>query len=498
MEVFSLAILAGYILLTLLIAVAAGGARNRRVVDFLLSNKSLGPLLLAFSYMTTYFSSAAFLGGGGMGFVLGFQWSAFLFFFHVVFAVLAWTLIAPRIKHFTDLSNSLTVPEFLGSRYSSRLIQVVSAAVFVVFMEFYLISIYKGAGNILQVLLGVPYVQALLVVAIPALIYASISGFKGNVTVSLLQGVVMIASAALLICGIIVKTGGWENAVSRLSEVTLTGGTSLVSFPGPVPSPIYAAGAALPYILSLTFAISFAQMTSPHMVVQFYSARNESVIRVGRAMAPVLVAIFAFAVFFAGPFGWLVITDPVQLQRCMANPDLVIPSMAVSIFGNTFGSFLLVAILSAAMSTLAPICIMLSGSFLRDMVSVARPSAKDNVLVLRLSTILFGMIPLILAANPPDLIVGIVGVAFSVISSAFFAPLIGGLYLKRVSKAGAVASVVAAAVTCVVWQYFLYPVYFIYPIVPGLIVGTVIYLVFNMGAMKNGGNVEPHLGVARS
>ncbi|MEN3006980.1 MAG: sodium/proline symporter [Candidatus Methanosuratincola petrocarbonis] len=487
-ELSPIAIIFAYILMTLLIAII-GGRKNKAVVDFLLSNRSLGPVLLAFSYTTTYFSSAAFLGGGGMGFLLGFQWSTFLFFFHILFAVLAWALIAPKIKQFADLSNSMTVSEFLGTRYSSRALQLVSALVFIMFMEFYLISIFKGAGNILQVLLEIPYYQALLIVAVPALLYASIGGFRGNVAVSLLQGVLMISSALVLMGGILLRTGGWEDALSVLNAVRLSGwesGISLLTFPGPAPSAVSAAGATLPYILSLTFAISFAQMTSPHMVVQFYSARDASVIRVGRAITPILIAVFAFAVFFAGPFGWAVISDPAAIRQCLANPDLVMPSIAVSLFGSGFGSLLLVPILAAAMSTLAPICIMLSGSLLRDVISAARPKASGRVFHLRFATVLFGAVPLMLALNPPDIIVGIVGVAFSAISSAFFAPLIGGLYLKRGSRLGAIASVISAALTCIIWQLYFYSSSFIYPIIPGLLVGILVYLIFNAKVIRNG------------
>ncbi|MEN3035259.1 MAG: sodium/proline symporter [Candidatus Methanosuratincola sp.] len=497
-DLLPIAIIFGYIILILVIAVI-GSRKNKAVVDFLLSNRSLGPVLLAFSYTTTYFSSAAFLGGGGMGFLLGFQWSAFLFFFHVLFAVLAWALIAPKIKQFADLSGSMTISEFLGRRYSSKALQLVSALVFIFFMEFYLISIFKGAGNILQVLLEIPYSQALLIVAVPALLYASIGGFRGNVAVSLLQGVLMISSALVLFGGILLRTGGWEGALSLLNDVHLSGwgyGISLLSFPGPAPSAVSAAGATIPYILSLTFAISFAQMTSPHMVVQFYSARDASVIRLGRAIAPILIAVFAFAVFFAGPLGWAVIYDPTALRQCLANPDLVMPSIAVSVFGTGFGSFLLVSILAAAMSTLAPICIMLSGSLLRDVISAARPKASQSVLALRLATILFGVVPLLLALNPPDVIVGIVGVAFSAISSAFFAPLIGGLYLKRSSRLGAIASVISAALTCVIWQLFFYSNSFVYPIIPGILVGALVYLAFSVKVVRNGSNVEPSLRVA--
>ncbi len=491
MDLLILAILICYMLAIIAVAIVGGGYRSKRAVDFLLSGKTLGPIVLSFSYTITYFSSAAFLGGGGMGFLVGFQWSTFLFFFHVLFAVLSWVLIAPRLKRFTDNSRSLTVSEFLGTRFSSRALQVISALIFIVFMEFYMISIFKGAGSIIQVILGVPYVQALLIIAVPAVIYASIGGFKGNVMVGLLQGVIMIASAVVLFGATIAASGGWEGAIARLSGMTLGNGIAgsfLTQFPGPASSAVSNAGATLAYVLSLTFAISFAQMTSPHMVVQFYSAKSEKVLRFGKGLAPLLICVFAFAVFFLGPFGWLIINDPASLTMAMGNPDLVIPFMAVSLFGSTLGSFLLIAILAAAMSTLAPVCIMLSGAFTRDVLSSFNIKASEgrSVTLLRAFTIAFGVVPLILAINPPDVIVGIVGVAFSVLSSAFFAPIIAGLYLKRVSRSAALASIISASVVCIVWHFVFYSTYFIYPIVPGLVAGVLAYVIFSLRGVKLG------------
>lgn len=76
--------------------------KTKGLLDYYLAGKSLGALVVSFSFFATYFSTSAFLGGGGFGFILGFQWSAFLAFFHILFAILVWAVVATPLKEITD------------------------------------------------------------------------------------------------------------------------------------------------------------------------------------------------------------------------------------------------------------------------------------------------------------------------------------------------------------------------------------------------------------
>ncbi|MEM4644787.1 MAG: sodium/proline symporter, partial [Archaeoglobaceae archaeon] len=100
--------------------------RTRNLPEFYIAGKKLGPLAVSFSFFATYFSTAAFLGGGGTGFILGFQWSAFLIFFHILFAILAWLLIAPPLKRIADEQGAMTIPEIFGRKFGKE-VQIICA-----------------------------------------------------------------------------------------------------------------------------------------------------------------------------------------------------------------------------------------------------------------------------------------------------------------------------------------------------------------------------------
>jgi len=88
--------------------------KTRGLLDYYLAGRKLGVLLVSFSFFATYFSTAAFLGGGGFGFISGFQWSSFLSFFHILFAILAWMIIAPPMRRIAERE------EYSQSRSSSQ------------------------------------------------------------------------------------------------------------------------------------------------------------------------------------------------------------------------------------------------------------------------------------------------------------------------------------------------------------------------------------------
>ncbi|MEM2271792.1 MAG: sodium/proline symporter, partial [Archaeoglobaceae archaeon] len=148
-------------------------------------------------------------------------------------------------------------------------------------------------------------------------------------------------------------------------------------------------------------------------------------------------------------------------------------------------ALLLTAIIAAAMSTINSLVHVSATALVRDLLQNFRKISDSTALKLtRLSVVIFALIPVAFAVNPPDIIVGIVGVSFSVITSAFLIPLLALLYSKSVNSKAVVASMIVAVAVCIVWQIYFYPKFFTYPVVPGLIASALTYLAFNLKKNK--------------
>lgn len=78
------------------------------------------------------------------------------------------------------------------------------------------------------------------------------------------------------------------------------------------------------------------------------------------------------------------------------------------------------------------------------------------------------------AIDVPQLIVPLVSVSMGVIACCVFVPLFFGLYWKRGTSTGFIASLVASFGSIVLWQLFGNPL--IHPVFIGLLCGTVAYL----------------------
>lgn len=447
--------------------------RTRNLPEFYIAGKKLGALAVSFSFFATYFSTAAFLGGGGTGFLLGFQWSAFLIFFHILFAILAWLIIAMPLKRIADQHGVMTIPELFGKSFGKS-VQIICAIIILFFFEFYMVSIYKGAGNLLQTMLSISYVEGLLITALIVALYTAVGGFRAVVTTDIIQGFIMLFGAILLFFSIFYYFGGFE-ALNALSQTK----PELFEFGKLGPKPVVESGMVLQFVLSLTFAISIAQLSSPQLIVRFIAARDQKVLAYGMILTPLIVGIFAVCVFSIGPFGWLIIPKE-ETSTFLKDVDRVLPYIAMKIMPEGVNALLLTAIIAAAMSTINSLVHVSATALVRDLIQNLRKMQDSTALKLtRVSVPLLALIPVLFAVSPPDIIVGIVGVSFSVITSAFLIPLIGLLYSKNVKREAVLGSMIIATAVCIIWQVYFYPIYFTYPVVPGLIASAISYLALN-------------------
>lgn len=480
--VISWAVLIVYLLLMLYIGYWAY-VRTKTLEDYYVSGRSFGPWVIAFAFFGTYFSTSSMLGGGGSGFAFGFQWSAWLALFHIIGAIIAWFVVAPRMREYSERLNSLTIPDFLQFRYDSRSARLVAAVLLIFFNLFYMISIYKGTANLFEGMLGIPYIYGLFISVIPVAMYTAFGGFKAVNLTDFVQGIIMVVGAVMLFVLLLVAVGGWSAGIEKATAHTIANmpGTVLIESGKLGPPPAMQAGMVSWFILSLTFSISIVQVCSPQLVVKFYQAKNQKVVSRGMILGPLLVGSFAVLVFSVGPFGWAVIPElvpPSGVAAFMKDPDKVIPFLIMHLFPPGVNAVILAAILSAAMSTISGVLIVTATSLGRDIVQALRPgmSPKRVVGITQWAAVLFAVIPLLLAIRPPGIIVTIVGLAFGAISAAFMAPMVLGLFWKGGTAAGTISSMIIATLVTIYWQLVIYPKLWIHPVLPGLVASFVVYL----------------------
>lgn len=425
---------------------------------FVLSDRNIAaPAIIGIAYTAAYFSAASFLGGGGYGLTAGMPWVVFCAFFHVAFACLAW-LMAGRIWLAAKEYDARTVPQLLERRYGSPAGKVILAAIMLVLYTVYLVPIFKGCATLLQGLVGVTYLQGLLFTVIIVAIYYAIGGLPAIIWIGFLQGVLMVGGAMLLY-GSVLSAGGLE-IWSRIPEYV----TSMD-------------GVDLPWqrTLGMAFSISLGLLALPDLLIMIFSARDSRVVRFAGVYGPVSIAVYSICIFSLGVLAYGVLSGE-QLDAFMKNPDSLVPFLARTYLPPGFDALVLLAAISAAMSTISAIVLVTTTSLTSDIMRYLRPGISDATL-LRL-TRLVGVIILITAAvsaiRVPSQIVPLVSISMGVIACCVFVPLVFGLYWRRGNSAGFVSSILASFISIVIWNF--YGNALVHPVFVGLICGGAAYI----------------------
>jgi SSS family solute:Na+ symporter len=449
-------VLIAYLLVLVVIGLITG-RRTKSVEDFYLGGRQIGPWVTALSFVAAYFSSVVIVGGGGFGYMFGMS-TLWIGAINVLLGcTVAWVVLGPRIRTFTQRLKTMTVPGFLGERYRSDFACIFSAVVVVLFMIIYNVSILKGMGHIFEVLMNIPYVYGVLISCFIILFYVSIGGYLAVVWTSFLQAWVMGIGLIVLTVFAVQRVGG----IAEVNRALATIDPGLLNTPG-----VW----GWPGLISFALIVSFGVWGMPQLVVRFYSIKNLKVLKIGTVVATVGTCM-ALLPYFNGAIAR-------TLFPSLANPDLAIPTLVKTIL-SPFGSAIVMAgVVAAGMSTFASVLIILSSSMIQDIIKKGMKkefTRERSLLWGKIGSAVIGVVSLIIALKPPALVLTLTAFAWAVIASTTLWPILFGVYWKGATRAGCIASMVGGFVTALCWMAAGKP-FGIHGFIPGIIIGLLLMI----------------------
>jgi len=457
-------VLALYMVMLVVVGVVTS-RRMRSTEDFIAGGRSIGPWVTALSYVAAYFSSVVIIGGGGFGYRygMGTLWIAAVNV--LVGCTLAWILLGRRVREFTKRLGALTIPGFLAERFRAPEARVVAASVIALLLILYNVSILKGMGNAFEGLMGMPYTVGVLLSAAIIVLYVSLGGYLAVVWTGFFQAWVMGAGLILLTVAALKAVGGLEAANVALRAVD----------PGLVETPGAWGWAGL---------ISFALITSlgvwgmPQMLARFVSIRSTRVVRVGTVVVTVGGALAALP-YLCGAIARV-------LHPSLASVDLAIPTLTKSVLPTWGAAVFLAGVVAAGMSTFSAILITASSAVVRDLVQKGLKrdlSDRKMVQYSRIVSVIVGVVSLLIALRPPALVLVLMAFSSAMIAATCLWPLLFGLFWKRATRAGALASMLAGLCTTLAWSIAGSP-FGLHGFIPGLGVGLVAMLAVSLGTRR--------------
>lgn len=452
-------VLAGY-----LIALLGIGLWSRRetgsLKSYFVAGKDLPSWVIAFSSNATGESAWLLLGLTGMGYAMGVH--AFWIILGEVLGIsLAWAYVGQRFKRATDHYDSLTVPDYLTSRFkdTSHVFRILSLVIILSMVTAYTAAQLTASGKAFGSFLGLSYPIGVLIGATVILFYTTVGGLKAVAYSDVLQGVLMLGCLVTLPFVGIAAAGGWGEMTASLAAID----PSLLRPMGSLGLSGEGIASAAGFV-----AIGLAFLGAPQLLVRFMAARDTRQIADGGIIAVLCVIGFDVGAILAGMAGRVLIPN-------LADPELILPQMSASLFPAFFTGVFLVVVLAAIMSTADSLLLLASSSVVRDVAQQVfdpRMPERRATWLAKVVTVLVGSVALALALAEARMIFWFVLFAWSGLAAAFTPVVLCSLFWPRTTKAGAVAGMLGGFVTTVVWVLvFKQHFYDLYEMLPGFAAG---------------------------
>ena len=414
-----------YLLFVLLVGVYASRFTKFTPSDFYIADRTVGPIILGLTLVATVLSAFTVFGIGATTTGTGLGAFSFLalaaVFYTLIFATVGVTLF--KIGKEMDV---VTPSEYVRERYESPFLGVVYLAVTGIFMIAMIAGQLIGGGVALDALVGIPYLQAILLMAIFMLVYIHIAGYRGVIWSDAIQSIVLFGVLAGVVFYVMIVLDS-----STIAQEAVVATPGLLDMVGPV-------GAWTPLaVTTAALAFTFGVPGYPHSIQRYFSAKNATTMR----QSGFLFAVVAIPVYF---FGAVLGVWSVGVIPSPPNPDYVIPLLIETLMHPIVFGVAMAGATAAIMSTADSVALTMSSMVSRDVYAeFVDPEAtvRQQVRVTQLLLIVVIILALILAWIRPAGIFDII--AFAVVGFATTsAPVFLGAYWERGTATGGVASLV--------------------------------------------------------
>lgn len=457
----------GIVIVAYLLVIAYLGYRGykgtKTAKDYLLGGREIHPFVMAMSYGATFVSTSAIIGFGGIAAVygMGLIWLTFLNILIGVF--IAFIFFGRKTRSMGHQLDAHTFPEFLGKRFQSKSIQMVSGLMIFVAMPLYAAVVLIGGARFIENIFEIDFGIALTFFSLIIAAYVIAGGLKGVMYTDALQGTIMFLSMFFLLVVTYTKLGGVTSAHETLTNMANMVPESLKAkgHEGWTAFPAFNSAWWWVLVTNIIMGVGIGVLAQPQLIVRFMTVKSNR--ELNRAILPGGLFIFVVTgfIYTVGSLSNLYFfneTGQLAIEVAKGNVDLIIPEFINSAMPEWFVYLFMLALLSAGMSTLSSQFHAMGTSIGRDFVEQLYPKDKINsMLITRIGIVFAILISIIIGYQLPGSIVARGTAIFFGICAATFLPVyIAALYWSRVTQKAAKWSMLAGFLSSVFALAFLH------------------------------------------
>ncbi len=434
--------------------------RTKTAKDFYTAGGGITGFQNGLAIAGDYMSAASFLGISGLVYLKGYDGLIYSIGFLVGWPVILF-LISEQLRNL----GKYTFADVASYRLRQRPIRTLAALGSIAVVTLYLIAQMVGSGKLIQVLFGLPYEFAVILVGVLMIAYVAVGGMLATTWVQVIKAVLLLSGATFMAIAVLMYFDFSPEALFSKAVDVHDSGLDIMTPGGLVSDPVSA--------ISLGIALMFGTAGLPHILMRFFTVADAKEARKSVFFATGFIGYFYILTFIIG-FGAIVLVS--------TNPEYIDAAKGVLIGGNNMaaihlshavGGDLFLGFISAV--AFATILAVVSGLTLAgasaishdlyaNVFAAGKVDEKTEMKVSKYATIAIGIVAIILGiAFEKQNIAFMVGLAFAIAASANFPILFLSIYWKKLTTRGAViggtlglaTAVILVIAGPIVWQQIL-------------------------------------------
>ena len=425
-------IFAAFVVLTLGITYWAA-QRTRTTKDFYAAGGGVSGFQNGLAIAGDYMSAASFLGISALVFTLGYYGLIYSIGFLVGWPIIMF-LMAEPLKNL----GRFTFADVASYRLQAGPIRAFAATGTLVTVAFYLIAQMVGAGQLIQLLFGLPYTSAVIIVGVLMVIYVTFGGMIATTWVQIIKAGLLLVGATLMSLLVLVKFGFDFNALVTKAVETHPKHDAILLPGAPVANPISA--------ISLGMALMFGTAGLPHILMRFFTVGNAKEARKSVFWATTFIGYFYILTFIIG-FGAIVLVSAEPAYHdakgaLLGGGNMPAIHLAHAVGGDLMKGFIAAVAFATILAVVSGLTLSGASAVSHDLyASVFRHGNVDEaaeVRASRITTVVLGIVAIVLGVLFEKVNVAfMVGLAFAVAASANFPVLLLAMLWRGLTTWGA-------------------------------------------------------------
>jgi cation/acetate symporter len=438
---------------TTLVITRWAASRARTASDFYAAGGGITGFQNGLAIAGDYMSAASFLGISGLVFASGFDG-----LIYSVGWLVGWPIVLFLIAEPLRNLGRYTFADVAAFRLQATPIRTLSAVGTLAVVAFYLIAQMVGAGKLIELLFGLPYFYAEIIVGVLMVTYVATGGMVATTWVQIIKACLLLGGATFMALAVLVHFGFSPDAMFEAATDAHPDGLSILGPGKLVSDPVSA--------ISLGLALMFGTAGLPHILMRFFTVRDAKAARKSVLYATGFIGYFYILTFIIGfgaitllmgDAGYFTAGDGGVYDRVnglIGGTNMAAVHLSKAVGGSLFLGFISAVAFATILAVVAGLTLAGASAVSHDLYAnvFARghTSEATEVRISKISAVVIGVVAIVLGyVFEKQNVAFMVGLAFAVAASCNFPVLLMSILWRGTTTRGAVAGGFAGLVSAV-------------------------------------------------